>query len=130
MRIRRLLLVGSAALLALCGFIHTRAFGRVAAAVASSSLPPVYGSSFEALWLIHSATLLVLAAIFALLAARPAHASGAAIVLLALIPGATAALLYRFMGSFIPAHMLLTAALMAALAGMVGGRSQPLDAAG
>jgi hypothetical protein len=106
--------------------MHARAFGKAAAAVASSSLPPFYGSSFEALWLIDSATLLVLSAIFALLAARPAHASGAMIVLMALIPAATAILLYRFMGSFLPAHMLLTAALMAALAGMVGG-SSPAD---
>jgi hypothetical protein len=106
--------------------MHTRAFGKAAAAVASSSLPPVYGSSFEALWLIDSATLFVLSAIFALLAARPAHASGATIVLMALIPAATAILLYRFMGSFVPAHMLLTAALMAALGGMIGGRS-PAD---
>jgi hypothetical protein len=122
MRARPLLLCGSAALLALGGVMHTRAFGKAAAAAASSSLPPFYGSSFQALWLIDSATLLVLAAIFALLAARPAHASGAAIVLLSLIPGATAFLLYRFMGSFLPAHLLLTASLMGRARGYGGRR--------
>jgi uncharacterized membrane protein YfcA len=43
-------------------------------------------------------------------------------VLLALIPGATSALLYTFMGMFLPAHMLLAAALIAAFAGILTGR--------
>ena len=118
----QLLLVVSAGLLALGGLMHARAFGRAAAAVASSSLPEFYGNSFKGLWLIDSATLLVLAALFGFLATRPADASGAAIVLLALIPGATSALLYTFMGMFLPAHMLLAAALMAAFAGILTGR--------
>jgi hypothetical protein len=103
--------------------MHARAFGRAAAAVAASSLPEFYGRSLKALWLIDSATLLVLAAVFGLVAARPRHASGVVIVLLALIPGATAAMLYTFMGSFLPAHMLLLSALMAGVAGVLGDRS-------
>jgi len=118
----QLLLVASASILALGGVMHARAFGRAAAAVASSSLPEFYGNSLRALWLIDSATLLVLAALFGLLAARPRYASGIVIVLLALIPAATSALLYTFMGVFLPAHMLLAAALMAALAGALAHR--------
>jgi hypothetical protein len=66
----RLLLVAAASLLALGGLMHARAFGRAAVAVASSSLPEFYGNAFKALWLIDSETLLVLAALLGLVAAR------------------------------------------------------------
>jgi hypothetical protein len=118
-----MLLTASAALLAVGGVMHTRAFGRAAAAVASSSLPDFYGRAFKALWLIDSATLLALATTFGLLAARPEQASRGVVVLLSVIPAATAAMLYTFIGRFLPAHVLLVAALMAGLAGMLGRRS-------
>ena len=121
-RLQRLLLMASAAMLALGGLMHARAYGKAAAAVASSSLPVFYGSSLRALWLIDSATLLVLSAVLGLVAARPVLASGTVIALLALIPGATAALLYIFMGTFLPAHILLASALMTMVAGVLAGR--------
>jgi len=99
--------------------MHARAFARASAAIASSSLPEFYANAARALWLIDSATLLVVAVLFGLLAARPGQASGAVIVLVALIPAATSGFLYAFMGAFLPAHMLLAAALMAALAGIL-----------
>ena len=102
--------------------MHARAFGKAAAAVASSSLPAFYGNSLKALWLIDSATLLVLAAVFGLVAVRPAAASGIAVVLLAFIPAATSALLYTFMGMFLPAHLLLASAVITMLAGVLAGR--------
>jgi hypothetical protein len=114
--------MASAAMLALGGLMHARAYGKAAAAVASSSLPVFYGSSLRALWLIDSATLLVLSAVLGLVAARPVLASGTVIALLALIPGATAALLYIFMGTFLPAHILLASALMTMVAGVLAGR--------
>jgi hypothetical protein len=43
-------------------------------------------------------------------------------MLMAFIPAAIAALLYMFMGIFIPAHMLLAAAAMAFFAGLLRGR--------
>jgi hypothetical protein len=116
-RLPRFLLAASASILALGGLMHARAYGKAAAAVASSTLPVFYGSSLKALWLIDSATLLGLSTVFALVAARPAMASGAVISLLALIPAATAAFLYIFIGQFLPAHMLLAAALLTAAAG-------------
>jgi hypothetical protein len=122
-RAKSMLLTASAALLAVGGVMHTRAFGRAAAAVASSSLPDFYGRAFKALWLIDSATLLALATTFGLLAARPEQASRGVVVLLSVIPAATAAMLYTFIGRFLPAHVLLVAALMAGLAGMLGRRS-------
>ena len=102
--------------------MHARAFNKAAAAAVSSNLPPFYANSLKALWLIDSATLFILALLLALIAARPAVATGAVVVLLALIPAATAALLYTFMGMFLPAHILLTAAILTAVAGVVRGR--------
>jgi hypothetical protein len=117
----RILLIASSILLALGGLMHARAFGKASAAVGSSLLPAFYGNAFKALWLIDSATLIVLAGVLALVAWRPVLASGTVLVLLALIPGATAGLLYAFMGAFLPAHILLTAAVMAAAAGGLAG---------
>jgi hypothetical protein len=121
-RLPRFLLGASSALLALGGLMHARAFGKAAAAAASSNLPAFYADSLRALWLIDSATLLVLASVFGLIAARPLMAAGSVLVLLALIPAATAAFLYTFIGMFLPAHVLLAAAIMAAAAGMFRAR--------
>ena len=121
-RLPQFLLGASGALLALGGLMHARAFGKAAAAVASSNLPTFYANSLKGLWLIDSATLLVLALVFGLIAARPLLAAGSLIALLALIPAATAAFLYAFIGMFLPAHVLLAAAIMAAVAGMFRAR--------
>lgn len=118
----RILLVASAAILALGGLMHARAYGKAAAAVAASNLPAFYGDSLKALWLIDSATLVTLAVVFALAAFRPMMAAGFLLVLLALIPAATALLLYRFIGNFLPAHMLLASAIMATAAGILRQR--------
>ena len=119
--VRRLLLGSSAAILVLGAFMHSTAFGRVQAAVATSNLEPFFGASLKALWLIDSVTLVALAIIFGLAAARPGAVSRAVLFILACIPGATALFLYRFLGPFIPAHMLLVSAV-AAIFGASGGR--------
>ena len=119
--VRRLLLGFSATILVLGAFMHTTAFDRVQSAVAISNLEPFFGKSLKALWLIDSATLVTLAIIFGLAAARPGAVSRAVILILACIPGATAFFLYMFLGPFVPAHMLLVSAV-AALLGAFGGR--------
>jgi hypothetical protein len=106
--------------------MHTRAFGNAAAAVASSSLPAFYASSLKALWLIDSATLVLLAVVFALSAARPSLTSSLVLILLGLIPSAMAFFLYTFLGFFLPAHLLLASAGMAVMAGILTGR-RPAD---
>ena len=121
-RLPRILLAASAAILVLGSFMHTAAFNKVVAVVDSSNLPIFYGSSLKALWLIDSATMIVLAVVFTLIAIRPVMARGLAVVLLALVPAATSALLYIFIGMFIPAHMLLASAVMAFLAGLLLSR--------
>ena len=115
-RLARLLLGFSATILVVGAFLHTSAFHRVPPAVDSSNLEPFFGKSLEALWLIDSATLTALALVFGLAAVRPGTVSRAVIAILACIPAATAVLLYVFLGPFIPAHMLLVAAVAALFA--------------
>jgi len=118
-RLPRILLAASSAILAFGGVIHTAAFNKTVSTVASSNLPIFYGNALKALWLIDSATLIGLAIVFAFIAARPATASGSVIMLLALIPAATAVSLYTFIGMFPPSHMLLAAAVLTFLAGVL-----------
>ncbi len=116
----RWLLASAAALLLLGAVMHTSAFARTRAAVAASNLAAFFGQSLKALWLIDSMTLLTLAVVFGLVAARPTLASGAVVALLALVPAATTMLLYSFIGGgFFPAHLLLLAAALAFVAGLL-----------
>ena len=115
----RCLLWIAAALLLLGAFLHTSAFPRVLSAVASSNLPSFFGQSLKGLWLIDSMTLLILAVVFGLLAAKPALASGLVLALIALIPVGTAVLLYIFMGLFPAAHLLMVAGGLAVAAGLL-----------
>lgn len=112
LRVARLLLSLAAMVLAIGGIMHARAFPGTAAAVAKSDLAPFYGNSLKALWLTDSATLLILAVLYLLVAARPGVASRLVIVLTTLIPMATAVFLYVFLGTFFAAHLLLGAAVL------------------
>jgi hypothetical protein len=111
--ISRISLGAAAALLAFGGLTHARAFDTASSIVQSSNVPAFYANVFKAFWLMDSATLLLLAAVLGLVAAKPSTASRAVILLLALMPATTAALLYMFLGAFVPAHLLLAAAVIA-----------------
>jgi hypothetical protein len=116
----RWLLAIAAALLLLSVIMHTSAFPQTRAAVGASNLTAFFRQALPALWLIESMTLLMLAVVFGLVAARPAMASGAVVALLAFIPAGTAGMLYRFVGGrFVPAHVLLLAAALAFVAGLL-----------
>jgi hypothetical protein len=113
----RILLASSAILLAVGAWIHTSAFNKMSAAVAKSDLIPFTAKSLRILWLEDSVVLLVLAALFAVIAAWPSAGTRWVIVLIALIPAATAMLVYYFVGNFIAGHLLLAAAIVAILSG-------------
>jgi len=113
----RILLAFSAILLAIGAWIHTSAFYKMSAAVAKSDLVPFAAKSLRILWLEDSVVLLVLAITFAVIAAWPSAATKLVIVLLALIPAATALLVYYFVGTFIAGHILLASAIAAILGG-------------
>ncbi len=112
-------LLGLASLLSAAGgALHAAAFRKALTAIAASNLPRFYGGSSKGLWLSDSATLLILAAVFGLIAARPSTATRPVVMLVALIPAATAVLLYTFLGSFFAGHLLLVIAALALFAGM------------
>lgn len=117
-RIARILLGASAVILLLGSFMHTSAFRKVVGVVGQSNLPLFYGNALKALWLIDSITLATLAVIFASIAIRPLGVRRSLIFLLGVIPAGTSILLYIFIGMFIPAHMLLTAAILVFIAGL------------
>jgi hypothetical protein len=108
MNAARVLLLVSSLLLAAGGIIHAVAFKRFDAA--ADALPRFYANASRALWLIDSATQFILAGGFAWIAARPSIASAGAVAVMGLIPAATAALIYAFLGAFGAGHLLAAAA--------------------
>lgn len=115
-RLPRILLVLAALLLIGGGVFHALAFGKALPIIGSAHLPDLYARFFKALWLCDSTTLIATGLFFALVAARPSIAGRWAIVLVALIPAATAVLVYAFVGNFLPGHILVTASLLAIVA--------------
>jgi hypothetical protein len=119
------LLVIAAMLLMAGGVLHALAFGSAEAALSTSAMPPFYSNSFRALWLIDSATLISLGLLLVLIAIRPASVVGWVLYFLALIPLATAALIYTFVGSFFAPHVLVTAGLFVVIAGTRWAHAPP-----
>ena len=127
-RTPRLLLMFSAVLLATGGVLHAAVFPRIAGLISSSNLAPFVANSCKGLWLDDSASMFLLSALFGLIAARPYVATRPVVLLLALIPGATAVFIYIFLGGFFAGHILLATAAASICAGLqfpaarVGGR--------
>ena len=86
MRLSRLLLVASAAMLAFGGVTHAVAFGRVMPGVEVAALPPFLSGSLKLLWLADSAVMLLLALVFFVAALKPRAVSPGVLALLALVP--------------------------------------------
>jgi hypothetical protein len=87
--------------------IHTAAFGKALPIIAASGMPSFYCNSFKALWLADSAMMVILSITCLILLVWVRLASRFLLVLLALFPLATAALLYTFLGNFPAGHILL-----------------------
>ena len=115
----RVLLLVAAALLLIGGVLHAAAFGGAVSVLSAVSMPPFYSGSFKGLWLIDSATLVCLAILFGFIAVRPGSVTRWVLVLAALIPAATAALIYTFVGPFFPVYMLAAATLAVLAAGVI-----------
>jgi hypothetical protein len=108
-------------LLVIGGLIHGRAYGKAVFLLNSANLPPFYEKSFMVLWLSDSTTLIAVGIQFALLAVRPTAVTSWFVLAIALVPAATAVLLYYFIGNFLPAHMLAIASMFAVLGALFSG---------
>jgi len=113
--VSRILLGISAILLAVGAHFHTSAFARASAEVAASNLLAFLGNALKVLWLQDSVITNVLAIIFAVVAIRPTSAPKWIIIILGLVPIATACLVYHFIGNFYGGHVFLAAGIAAIL---------------
>jgi hypothetical protein len=114
----RFLLVFASVLLVAGSVQHAMAFNRAVAAVGASNLPAFFGNTLKVLWLADSTTMLLLAAVFGLIAALPHTASRPVVVLLAFVPAVLAVLIYTFLGSFFAGHILGVIAAAVCFAGL------------
>ena len=117
----RFLLAFAALVLAVGALMHASAFHKIVTAIADSNLDLFAANSLKILWLADSVSAFILAIVFGLIAARPGGATRWIIILLSLIPAATAVLIYTFIGSFVGGHIMLAAAVAA----FVGGLQSP-----
>jgi hypothetical protein len=97
-------------------------FAKTSWEITASNLRPLLASEFRVLWLADSTTLSAMAVVCAFLTIRPTAASGTVVALLALVPAATTALLYGFLGPFYAGHLLLVGSIMTLLAGVLKAR--------
>ncbi|PYL63309.1 MAG: hypothetical protein DMF25_10815 [Verrucomicrobia bacterium] len=116
---KRLFLIFSAVVLAIGALMHASAFNKVSLAVTKSDIASFAGNSLKVLWLADSVTAMLLAAVFAIAAARPSTASNWILMLLAMIPATTAVLIYTFVGNFIGGHIMLAAGIAAFIGGLL-----------
>jgi hypothetical protein len=115
----RVLLAFSAIVFAFGAYIHTSAFGRMSDGVTKSDLPAFLANGFRTLWLMDSSVQIILAIVFALVAIRPTAATKPIVLLIALIPLATAVFIYHFIGNFIGGHLFLAGSLSAILGALL-----------
>lgn len=123
----RALLTGASFIFGTGGVLHAKAFfSKASSVIDSSGVKVFFGDELKVLWLADSTTLISLALICGYLAFRPRAATTTMLILLALVPASTTALLYGFLGSFYAAHLLLLGTLMVFVAGLLRSRDTDL----
>ncbi|HET6971619.1 MAG TPA: hypothetical protein VFH92_10875 [Phenylobacterium sp.] len=116
----RILLAVAALVFAGGAALHAAVFFKAAGArLDAAGLGPLMLGEVKTLWLADSTTLGALALICGYLAARPAAAGRDVVLLVALVPAGTTALLYAFLGGFFAAHLLALATAMVVAAGLM-----------
>lgn len=126
----RILLAAAALILISSALLHASATGKVDAGVLASGLSPLLGNVYRALWAADSTTAAAVGVVTALLAFQPALARPVIVLVLALIPGATAVCIYHFLGAFPPGHLMITAAALMVLAALLPARPVSATASG
>ena len=92
--------------------LHAMAFLKASKVIAASGMPAFYRNACMGLWLIDSASMMLVAAICLVVAFRPRTTTRLMLMLVALFPVSTAALLYFFEGNFFAAHMELAISIL------------------
>jgi hypothetical protein len=127
----RTLLAGAALIFAGGGVMHALAyFSKARFAIDDASVKVFFGNELRVLWLADSTTLVGLALILGFFSFRPASGSRPLLLLLALIPAPTTALLYTYLGPFYAAHLLFLGTVMVVVAALsLKGGTQDITAA-
>jgi hypothetical protein len=114
-------LFGVAAVIFMLGAAaHAKAFfGSASRIIDAATVKSFFAGELKVLWLADSSTLMGLAVLSGLMAARPGWAARPLMLCLSWIPAATTAMLYFYLGPFYAAHMLLAATLMVIVAAMI-----------
>lgn len=109
----RMLLFAAATILAVGGALHALSFFTKAQTIIDrAQVSPFFAAELKVLWLADSATLLSVAIVFAFVASISRNVSGAFILAVGPVPGATTILLYIYLGTFFAAHMLAAATVL------------------
>src|SRR5271167_1568423 len=131
--ISRGLMLFSAFCLLAGGIAHSMACAKAASIAAQAHLRVPYAAMFEGLWINASTTSFAMAIVFTFVAAFPSVAARPLVILLALLPFASAGAIYATMGNFLPGHVLLAAGIAALAAGIFHfdgpGKTSALSAA-
>jgi hypothetical protein len=126
----RTLLAVAAFILIGSALLHASAYGKVDAGISASGLSPLLGNAYRALWMADSTTAGAVGLLAAVFAARPALATPAVILLLALIPACTGVFVYRYLGRFPPGHLMAMATVLMVVAALVPRRALAAPAVG
>ncbi len=118
---RGLLAVAGVLLLA-GGTFHTWAYSKAAAMIDASNLPARNAPLFKGLWLVDSGEVILIGLAFLALAWRPGLGNRALLGFLAALLIASALAVYATVGNFVPAHLLVTSALMGITAALLPAR--------
>lgn len=112
-KVFRASLAVAALILAAGGLVHGLNYTKASGVVGHSDLNPFFASAFNALWLCDSATSIVMALVFGALAVQPGWATRPLVVILALVPISSAAMIYATMGAFAAGHVMLVGGVAA-----------------
>lgn len=111
-KVSRWLLFGGALVLFVVTLYHATGYVTASIAVANSGLTPDLKQAFRALWLGMSLQALITALVVLIAALRPWSVSRPVLLICALLPGLSAALLFSYRGSLVGASLLALGALL------------------
>jgi len=120
MRMPARLLLGLAALIMLAGgAFHGLAYPKAVAMIGASDLAGRSAAIYKGLWLNDAAVVMLIGLIYLAVASKPVLATKMMLLFLSALPLAGALSIYATVGNFLPGHLLLASAIMAAVAALV-----------